>query len=138
MHEKLPAIGLLIIRLILGVSLMIHGLPKLAGGADKWTALGSVMGMFGITFAPVFWGFMAAISEFFGGLFLALGLFRKTSCLLIFSTMLVAALMHTMKGDPSGKILHPLEIGFTVVGLFFTGYGSISLDYILRRVRGEK
>ena len=137
MSEKFPAIGLLIIRLIMGISLMTHGWPKLAGGGEKWLAIGGVMGMLGIHFWPMFWGLMASLAEFFGGLFLTVGYLRKTACFFVFMTMMVAALMHTIKGDPSGKILHPLEIGFTVVGIFFTGFGTFSVQSLLERVRGK-
>jgi hypothetical protein len=38
------------------------------GGVQSWQWLGSQMSHVGITFAPQFWGFLAAASEFFGGI----------------------------------------------------------------------
>ncbi len=66
--------GLLILRVGIGVMFMIHGWPKLSGGPEVWVKLGGAIGVFGITFAPTFWGLMAAVSEFAGGLMPALGL----------------------------------------------------------------
>ncbi len=60
----------------LGVGLMfffVHGLPKMQAGPELWTKLGVAMSNVGITFAPDFWGFMAASAECFGGLLLAAG-----------------------------------------------------------------
>ena len=73
-------LGLLIIRIGIGISFMIHGYPKLVGGVETWKELGEVMQMVGINFVPAFWGFMAAFAEFFGGLFLMLGLFFAPAC----------------------------------------------------------
>jgi len=73
-------LGLMIIRLGLGIAFMIHGAPILMGGPEKWQVLGGAMGYLGINFLPTFWGFMAAFSEFFGALFLILGLFFKPAC----------------------------------------------------------
>lgn len=71
--------GLLLLRV--GVGLMfvtIHGFPKITGGMQNWTVLGKTFNrIIGISFIPVFWGFMAAIAEFGGGIFLIIGiLFR--------------------------------------------------------------
>ena len=69
--------GLLIIRIGIGVMFMLHGYPKLLGGAEMWEKIGGSMGNIGIHFAPTFWGFMASFAEFAGGLCLVVGfLFR--------------------------------------------------------------
>ena len=60
-------IGLLVLRIGIGCMFILHGAPKLFGGAEKWTQIGMAMASLGIGFIPAFWGFMAAISEFFGG-----------------------------------------------------------------------
>ena len=44
------------LRLMLGATLLFsHGLPKLMA-PNRWEREGQAMAMFGITFAPVFWG----------------------------------------------------------------------------------
>jgi len=68
-------LGLLILRVGLGVMMMTHGIPKLAGGPAEWARVGGAMGRLGVHFAPTFWGLMAASSETFGG-FLAARLRR--------------------------------------------------------------
>ena len=69
--EQLLNIGWLLLRVGIGISIFFHGLPKLMGGPETWTAIGSTMSVFGIDFAPQFWGFMAAIAESVGGILFA-------------------------------------------------------------------
>ena len=56
-------LGLLVLRVGIGVCFMIHGWPKIAGGPEQWTQLGGAVGNFGIPGPTVFWGFMAAFAE---------------------------------------------------------------------------
>ena len=121
-------LGLLILRLGIGIMFMIHGWPKITGGVEKWTGLGGSMENLGIAFAPAFWGFMAAFAEFFGGLLLVLGLFfRFTNVLLVF-TMIVAAIVHLKGDDGFGGASHAIEAGILFFSLIFIGPGRYSLD----------
>jgi putative oxidoreductase len=134
MMKSHVSLGLLVVRVGLGVMFVIHGFPKLMGGPELWAKLGGAMGNLGITFAPTFWGFMAAVAEGVGGLFLLLGLaFRPAAALMAF-TMLVAMMHHISAGD---SFLHqssrPLELMFVFLALALTGPGPISLDRVLRQ-----
>lgn len=115
--------GLLVLRLGVGVMFLFHGWPKLVGGPDKWTALGGAVGYFGIHFIPMFWGLMAAISEFFGGVCLILGVAFRPACLLLAGTMAVAATMHFGRGDSLQTASHAIELGCVFFGLLFVGPG---------------
>ena len=53
-------LGLLIIRLGIGLAIMYYGYPKLIGGMPYWTSEGLVMKNIGIAFLPAFWGFLIA------------------------------------------------------------------------------
>ena len=66
-------VGLLIIRVGLGVSFVLHGYPKLAGGPELWGKLGGAMGTLGIDFVPTLWGLVAALTEFGGGILVIFG-----------------------------------------------------------------
>ena len=72
--DKHRDIGLLLLRVGIGIMFMFHGYPKLAGGSEGWTKLGGALSALGVNFAPTFMGLMAALSEFGGGLLLVLGL----------------------------------------------------------------
>lgn len=120
--------GLLILRVGIGIMFMCHGFPKLTAGPEVWAKLGGALSAVGINFAPTFMGFMAAISEFGGGLLLVLGLATRPACFFLLSTMVVATLMHVNRGDPFGKYSHALESAILFFSLLFIGPGKISLD----------
>ncbi len=126
--DKYRDIGLLILRVGIGITFMIHGLPKLTGGPEKWVMLGGTMKALGVDFAPMAWGFMAAFSEFAGGLLLVLGFFTRPACFFLLATMIVAASMHISKGDPFVKYSHAMEAGILFLSLILIGPGKYSLD----------
>jgi putative oxidoreductase len=121
-------VGLLLMRIGLGLSFMAHGLPKLAGGPEGWSGLGGAMAHWGITFAPTFWGFIGSMAEFAGGLLLLLGLFFRPVCLVLVLTMATATLVHLKNSDPYATLSHALEMGIVFFSLFFIGPGHYSLD----------
>jgi putative oxidoreductase len=107
---------------------MCHGFPKLTAGTEGWTKLGGALSSLGLSVAPTFMGFMAAISEFGGGLLLILGLFTRPACFFLLNTMVVATLMHVTKGHPFVKYSHALESAILFFSLMLIGPGKISLD----------
>ena len=129
-------IGLLLVRLVIGFAMAIlHGYDKVSGGPEFWTQIGGAMSNFGITFLPVFWGFMAAFSEFFASILLALGILFRPAAALLACTMLVAVVVHLKM--PAGAenagwsgASHALELLSVYVGLFLTGPGKYALGLL--------
>ncbi len=104
-------IALLILRVGIGIMFILHGYPKMMGGMEKWISLGSYgMGSIGIDFFPAFWGFMAAFSEFFGGLMILFGIYIRYFSILLFITMLVAINTHLSGGGCSGYCLYGMSL----------------------------
>lgn len=128
-------IGLTIIRVGLGAMMMLHGMPKVMGGPEKWTGLGGAMAVFGITFAPMAWGAAAAFTELVGGALLIIGLFVRPASALLLITMFVAASMHLAGGDGIMGSSHAIEVGIVFLGLTLTGGGPWAID---RRLFGKK
>lgn len=122
-------LGLLILRIGIGVSFFFHGLPKIVGGTEVWMGMGSTMSIFGITFLPTFWGFMATMAETVGGLLLALGLFFRPAALILTLNMIVALSMHLSMGDDFSKYSHAMESLVIFISLFISGAGKYSFDY---------
>ena len=126
-------LGLLIARLGVGLSFVfIHGWGKIFGGPERWEGLGGMFGgIIGIEFLPIFFGFLAAISEFIGGILIALGLLFRPACIALAITMLFATLAHPIViGDAwaSSSTFHPLKMFFVFVGFTFVGPGEYSID----------
>lgn len=134
-QKKLRNIGLLILRVGLGVMFMLHGYPKVFGGPEMWTKVGSSMQVIGIDFAPMFFGFMAGITEFFGGLFLMLGLFFTPSLILLIIVMTVATATHIASGDPFTVYSHSIELAIVFLSLLFIRPGEYNLDKKLNKRR---
>lgn len=125
-------LGILILRLGIGASMMVHGFPKIAGGTERWTKLGGAMKWIGIDFLPTFWGFMAAFAEFFGGLLLIFGAFMPITSILLGFTMFVAGMMHLQK-DGLNDSLNAFELMFVFIATFFIGAGKYSVDEHLKK-----
>ena len=134
-REALVNAGLLVLRIGIGVIFIFHGFPKLMGGVETWTQLGSTMSVMGITFAPVFWGFMAAATEVGGGLFIIFGLLHRLVALMLIFTMVVALLVHVSAGDPFAVYSNALKALVVFVAFAISGPGVYSLDYkFFRRI----
>jgi len=134
MNNNITSLGLAIIRVGLGVMMMLHGFPKLFGGTEVWNNLGSTMGMFGIDNYHTFFGLLAAVSEFVGGLFLILGFLTRPFAILLAITMLVATAKHYFDADGTEvfrAVAHPFELFWVFVGLAIIGPGKVSLSNIL-------
>lgn len=121
--------GLLALRIGMGIMMMYHGAPKIMGGVEGWVKIGGAMKFLGITFAPAFWGFMAASAEFFGGLFIVLGLATRLSCILVTFTMAVAITLKFATGGGLFGASQAIENAIVYISLFIAGPGTYSLDY---------
>ena len=82
MSEK--NIGLLIARIVLGVTFFLHGLAKFQGG------IGGTAEFFGSIGLPGALAYIVAIIELVGGILMILGLFTKVISLLFIVVMLGA------------------------------------------------
>ena len=122
-----PDLALLLLRVGFGLYMAIgHGWGKITAGPEKWADLG---GMIGLDFAPAFWGFMAAISEFGAALLVALGLLTRPAALLVALTMATAATMHIVTGNGSPESALIYLVAFVAIMLY--GPGKYSADKIL-------
>lgn len=131
-------IGLLILRIGLGIMFILHGYPKVFGGPDTWTEVGMSMQYLGINFAPMFFGFMAGIIEFFGGIFLILGLFFTPSIVSLFIVMLVATAENIGAGEGFAGYSQSIEMAIVFLSLMFIGSGKYSLDRKLQKRRKRR
>jgi putative oxidoreductase len=120
--------GLLLLRAGIGAAFIVYGYPKISGGPEFWKQIGGAMGVFGVDFYPVAWGFMAALAEFGGGILLILGLFSRVANLLMLATMAVAIATLLDKGEPFTAVLHPIEMAIVFLSLLFLGPGRHSID----------
>ncbi len=130
--EGRGAIGLLVLRVVFGTGLMLHGLPKMAA-PYSW-----MNGMAGDAAPPAMLQALAAFSEFGGGLAIFVGLLVPLAAFGVCCTMLTAittvslAAGHPFVGAP-GAPSYESAAGYLAVALLMiiTGPGALSLDYLL-------
>ncbi|MDZ4713366.1 MAG: DoxX family protein [bacterium] len=124
--------GILLIRIVISAMMIIfHGYSKITAGPQLWEKIGKSMSPLGVDFFPVFWGFMAAVSEFIIPMFIIAGILFRPSVLMLAFTMIVAMSTHFIKMDQWAKIEYPLALFAVLIGLFLTGPGKYSLQYLL-------
>lgn len=121
-------LGLLFIRMGIGLVFTIHGFMKLMGGPAKWLWLGSQLAHLGITFLPTMWGFIAANAEFIGGLCLIFGFLTRVAALFIIGVMVVALIYHMKNGDEWTVYSYALSMLIVMIGLLLSGPSKYSLD----------
>lgn len=122
-------LGLLFLRVMTGVGIAYHGYGKVFGG--HITKLTQGVAAMGLPFPEVM-AWAAALSEFVGGILIAIGLFTRPAALSVFITMTVAAFV-AHKADP----LQVKELAlayWTISGaLVFLGSGSFSIGNLVKK-----
>jgi putative oxidoreductase len=132
-----PDLGLLILRVVFGLLITTFGVAKLFGGGAMLAEVGGALAKFGITFAPMFWGLLSALTETLGGLCILLGIFFRPAAALLFFNMIVA--ITSMWGDGPDyssfgafmgyvqKIVLPVAFCAIFLALLLTGPGKYAV-----------
>jgi len=136
-QTTLASVGLLILRLVAGSAMMLHGQSKIQNPTGWMGPEADI---------PGFFQALAAISEFGGGLAWVLGLLVPLASLGILSTMAVAVYTHAVKmGDsfvasgPGKGAYEPAAIYLAMAIMFFTvGPGKLSLDRFIFGTKSNK
>jgi putative oxidoreductase len=120
-------LGLLILRVAVGLIFLTHGYPKLTRSATAMQAMFVQHGL------PAQLVYVAGVLETFGGVLLMLGLFARPAALLLAVEMGVAIVkVHSGRGIMA---LHeyefPLALGTACLALATVGAGVLSGDHLL-------
>ena len=124
--DSLRSVGLLVLRVALGIIFIFHGYPKLA----HLRGAGQMQGFFVEHGLPGYFVYIAGVIETFGGGLLLLGLFTRAAALLLAIEMCVAIWkVHSGHGYMAvNDYQFPLELAATCFALATIGAGTISLD----------
>lgn len=127
-------VGLLIIRLVVGLLLAGHGAQKLFGMFGGYGLKGTSgwLGSMGLRPAGI-WALLAGLSELGGGVSLALGLLTPLGAVGVVAAMLMAVLLAHRQAlwVTEGGMEYNLVLIAAAVALVFTGPGQFSLDAAL-------
>ena len=128
-------IGLLLLRLAVGLTIAAHGAQMLSGwfGGQGLAKTGELFEALG--FRPGrSYALLAALAEIGSGVLLATGLATPLSAAIILAVMIVAAFSAHLKQGffiTSGGFEYTFILSVAALTLAFTGPGSLSLDAIL-------
>ena len=129
------ATGILILRLVVGLTIAAHGAQKLFGWWGGSGMKGWVGAMNHMRVRPATpWAWASALAEFGGGLGLAVGFLNPLPSFAIAGSMLVAiALVHLPHGffNTKGGYEFNLTILAAIAAIALTGPGRYSLDAAL-------
>jgi putative oxidoreductase len=125
--NSVQPLGLLALRLALGLIFLTHGYPKLTRAASPLQAMFVQHGL------PAQLVYVAGVLETFGGILLILGLFTRGAALLFVIEMAVAIVkVHSVHGIMA---LHeyefPLALAAGSLALATVGAGLASIDHLL-------
>jgi putative oxidoreductase len=129
------SIGILILRLVVGLTLAAHGTQKLFGwfGGYGLTGTGGFLEQLG--FVPGRrHALLAGLAETGAGLLLALGLATPVAAAVALAVMVVAGVSaHAPKGFfvHNGGYEYTLILGVAALSIAFTGPGPLALDGVL-------
>ncbi len=138
LYAGLSRFSIPLIRATAGLFLMPHGAQKLFGWFGGY-GLEGTGGFFAQTLGlepGLFWAALVGGTEFFGGLFLALGFLTRPAAAGIAIVMAVAAFtVHLDKGFfwTGGGYEYPLLWGLVAFAFVLRGGGVLSLDRALGR-----
>lgn len=129
LYARLAPAALTLMRVMAGAALMVHGWPKLLA------PMGAAGMVEGLGFHPGWlWSPALALTEFFGGLLLAIGLLARPAALAVSVVLLVTVYFHWVHlGQGYGGA--ELSLIWVTVTLFFAarGAGPWSADRLIGR-----
>jgi putative oxidoreductase len=129
------AIAPLILRVPVGIIFSAHGAQKLFAAFGGYGLDGTGQWMASIGLEPGYWmALMAGSAEFFGGIFILLGLLTRPASLVLAITMLVAIFaVHINNGLFMAN--NGYEFGLTLLAislsLVWSGAGKLSIDRVI-------
>ncbi|KAE8178307.1 DoxX family protein [Photobacterium carnosum] len=133
----------LALRIPVGIIFMAHGSQKLFAWFGGYGLAGTGQFFESIGLAPgVAMAFLAGSAEFFGGLFIILGLLTRPSALVLAFTMLIAIIsVHLPNGlfMSNGGYEFGLALLAACVSLMLSGGGKVAVDnWLATRLSAQK
>jgi putative oxidoreductase len=115
--------GALLLRLALGVSMAVHGYQKVVphGALPHFAHYVTTLGF------PYWLGYVSALTELVGGVFLIVGFLTRFSAALVAINMLVAFFMVGIR-QGFGIYNYILALAAIAIMLLFYGAGALALD----------
>ncbi|MBI5126580.1 MAG: DoxX family protein [Candidatus Taylorbacteria bacterium] len=118
-----PNAAVLVLRLVVGLVFLVHGIQKL-GGMDQTIGFFQAIGIP----AAAFFAWVVALVETLGGIALIIGIGTHIASVLLAVVMLVAIFTVKLSKGFSGGYEFDLVLLASLIGFILNGAGKISLD----------
>jgi len=124
--NRFQPFGSLVMRLVLSIIMIRHGYDKVIPSGSLYNFTHMVIRLH----LPVWLGYLAAFTEFFGGLLLFVGLLTRIVAIMMAIEMVVAIIKIHIHGGLMGpnSFAFPLTCFAIALMLVFTGCGWLGLD----------
>jgi putative oxidoreductase len=124
--NRFQPFGALVMRLVLGIIMTRYGYGKIIPSGSLYTFSHMVVRLH----LPIWLGYLAAFTEFFGGLLLIVGLLTRIVAIMMVIEMAVAIIKVHLHGGLMGpnSMAFPLTCFTIALMLVFTGCGWLGLD----------
>jgi putative oxidoreductase len=124
--DRFQPFGALVMRLVLGIIMIRHGYDKIIPSGALYSFSHRVAQMH----LPIWLGYVAAFTEFFGGMLLIVGLLTRIAAFMTACDMAVAIIKIHLHGGLMGpnSFAFPLACFAIALMLVFTGCGWLGLD----------
>jgi putative oxidoreductase len=124
--DRFQPFGALVMRLVVGVIMVAHGYTKIVPSG----ALYNFSHMVTRLHLPVWLGYVAAFTEFFGGMLLIVGLLTRIAAFMTACDMAMAIIKIHLHGGLLGPNSFTLPLACFAIALMlvFTGCGWLGLD----------
>jgi putative oxidoreductase len=134
--DRFQGLGALVMRVVLGVIMVAHGYSKVIPSGSLYTFAHTVTRMH----LPVWLGYVAAFTEFFGGMLLIAGLLTRVAAFMTAADMAVAIVKVHLHGGVMGpnSWAFPLSLFSIALMLVFTGCGWLGLDDVVGKGGGQR
>jgi putative oxidoreductase len=134
--NRFEGLGSLVMRLVVGAIMVRYGYTKIIPTGALYTFAHTV----GRLNFPVWLGYVAAFTEFFGGMLLIVGLLTRVAAFLVAIEMAVAVIKVHLHGGLMGSnsFAFPLTCFAIALMLVFTGCGWLGLDDFVGKGRGAR
>jgi putative oxidoreductase len=129
--DRFQSLALLVMRLVLGLIMIMHGYHKVFGGLHHTAQMVGRLGL------PSSLEYLSAFVEFIGGILVLSGLITRCAALAICINLAVAISKVHWHNGLFGSADHlgyefPLALAALAFALMFVSAGPISLDQVLR------
>jgi putative oxidoreductase len=124
--DRLQPLGLLVLRLVLGSVMTVHGYHKVFGGMQHFEQMLHGMGI------PPWMAYLVAAAEFGGGILVLLGFLTRFAAIAILIDMTVAILKVHLHNGLTGQGGYEFPLGMAAIALALVcfGAGPIAVDAV--------